>query len=247
MEKDNVAFRKRFGGYNKKDVNKYIISENEKFIREKEDLRAELVEAKNTASYLEAELSGLRDECEELRSECSVLRESLSESESLVTIYKEDIEKKDAEIAKLNEVINQKEKEDSELFSGKVKEIENSFKAAQSARVKELESIVSELKRQIEIGAANASSDGIFSSLNDDAFVPDDEEEKDKVYESLNREIDKILSYAREDASKIITAAEDGARQIRSGSSDVRSMKQDIAAKSSSIISEIKRRIKGLR
>jgi len=106
--------------------------------------------------------------------------------------------------------------------------------------------MIASLKEQIEYAesAKKESAGEIFtpSRSADDVILSI---EKSRAYNSLNEEVDKILAYAKTEAERIISSAEEAARTIgESSARNVRAMKEDISTKSSSIIDEIKAIIK---
>ena len=53
MKKDSKKFRSRLGGYNKKDVNEYIASENQRFMQFREDSQRVINDCEERISSLE--------------------------------------------------------------------------------------------------------------------------------------------------------------------------------------------------
>ena len=237
MEKDKVAFRKKFGGYNKKDVNAYIIKENEKFLREKESLRSQALRASDEADELRAEASEIKASLNAANVELERVRDSLAEAESVIAALKEESATKDEEIARLTEALENERASSEE----EKKAIAEKLEADYSRVVDSLKNNLDELKSTDRDLGYRKQSDDIFADATPSREV------KLAAYDALDGEIDRILAYAREEATKIIFSAEQAARQIRTSARDSGAIKKEISSKSSSIIDEIKRMIKSIK
>ena len=223
MSSENKAFRSKFGGYNKKDVNNYIAEENKRFVKIREDLQKELEESEKRENSLGEQVALLTKEADEARS-------LLDERDKLIEGYKEDADKKDARIAELEDMVDAlvREKDDGIFKNETIEE--------KDARISELEALVSELRAEKEADAG-------LKTAADDSIA-----DKARSFDNISDKIDEILEHARLEAQKIVKAAEKAAIDVEGKrAADVNKIKQSITARSASIIEEIRRAVRGAR
>ena len=222
MASDKKLFRGRFGGYNKKDVNKYIAEENKRFVKERDDMQKALEESGSAADALRSELDAQKMINSELSSK-------LEENERLIDGYKEKLDSDSEKIASLEREVASLSREKEEwIASGASSQEKDGYIAG-------LEDLVERLKA--ELAKAEEKAKESVSLL-----------EKAESYEAICAKIDDILDHARNEAQRIIKVAEKAAADIDNKRSvDVNKVKQSISARSSSIIEEILRAVKGKR
>jgi len=191
MDAPKVMFRKKMGGYNKEDVNNYITSENQRFMRAEADFH-------KTLSERDEEIERLTNELDALRNVNAVSSAKLGEMNNLVDSYKEQI-------------------------------------ALLESKIKDMEETIAHLEE--------VNEDQIYQKT--EVVIDETVFDKARSYDSLCKQIDEILSYAKSEADRIINTAVESAKRIeRNRTGDVTRIKSDISAKSSSIIEELRRAIK---
>lgn len=191
MDAPKVIFRKKMGGYNKEDVNNYITSENQRFMRAEADFQKALSER-------DSELERVSDEVNALRNINAMTSAKLNEQNTLIDEYKETISALEEKIAEMEETIaHLEEVKDDQIYQ----------------------------KTEVVI------DETVF--------------DKARSYDSLCKQIDEILSYAKSEADRIINTAIESAKRVeRSRGGDITKIKSDISAKSTSIIDELRRAIR---
>ncbi len=191
MDAPKVIFRKKMGGYNKEDVNNYITSENQRFMRAEADFKKALNER-------DAELERISDELKDLRNINSQSSSKLDEQDHLIESYKETI-------------------------------------ATLEAKVEEMEETIAHLEE--------VKDDQIYQKA--EVVIDESVFDKARSYDSLCKQIDEILSYAKSEADRIINTALEAAKRVeRNRSGDIAKIKSEISAKSTSIIDELRRAIR---
>ena len=98
MDAPKVIFRKKMGGYNKEDVNKYITSENQRFMRAKSDYQKSLADR-------DREIERITDELNTLRDVNTSATSTLSEQNHLIESYKDTIVELETRIKEMEETI----------------------------------------------------------------------------------------------------------------------------------------------
>ena len=191
MDAPKVMFRKKMGGYNKEDVNNYITSENQRFMRAETDFQKSLAER-------DEEIERITDELEALRNFNAMSSAKLNEQNNLIDSYREQI-------------------------------------ADLESKIKDMEDTIAHLEE--------VNDDPIYQKT--EVIIDETVFDKARSYDSLCKQIDEILSYAKSEADRIINTAVESAKRIeRNRTGDVTRIKSDISAKSTSIIEELRRAIK---
>lgn len=191
MDAPKVMFRKKMGGYNKEDVNNYITSENQRFMRAEADFQKSLAER-------DEEIERITDELEALRNFNAMSSAKLNEQNNLIDSYREQI-------------------------------------ADLESKIKDMEDTIAHLEE--------VNDDPIYQKT--EVIIDETVFDKARSYDSLCKQIDEILSYAKSEADRIINTAVESAKRIeRNRTGDISRIKSDISAKSTSIIEELRRAIK---
>lgn len=223
MSSEKKAFRGKFGGYNKKDVNNYIAEENKRFTKMRDEMQKALEES-------EKHLNTLHDEVDKQKETVSELIAKSEEKDRLIEDYKENLDSKDRQIGELEKRIAELSAEkDDEIFTAETIE-------EKDARIAELEAVIAQMKAETKEAP----------SLQETVVVDDALLDKARSFDSLSAKIDDILDYAKREAQRIIKVAEKTAGEIEMRrTADVNKVKQSISARSASIIEDIRRAVKG--
>ena len=244
MDSSKKLFRKRFGGYNKKDVNNYIAEENKRFAAASDDMQREIDERDSYILKIENDLKNLTDQKNALLEEISIIKDKLDSAER-------DVENRDQRIAELEETAQSANSanndsifhSDSEEKDKIIRQLEQSVADLTQARkvsdenkdkrIAELENTVRSLKKKIDA----------FESDENNGYIIDEKLlEKAKAFDTINKQIDDILDHARAEAERIVKIAKNNAKEYETiRSNDVKRVKQGISSKSTSIIGDIRR------
>ncbi len=177
----NVVFRTALGGFNKEDVNRYILTIN-KELEEKDSAAAEekkrAEETEACAATLRGELDSARADKEALESILASLRQSLDETKETLASLTEKCDALTAE---------------NERLTARIAELENT--AEEEDKSQKYDRISAQIG-DIMI-SANTSADAIVAAANDHAakIISDTENEAHSIRTRLSQAADTMLTH----------------------------------------------------
>ena len=98
---ENVVFRSQLGGYNREDVNKYIVETNLRFERVEAANKKTLASMQNTIDDLKRELEERTRQAKESCEKYDAANASLTEAEEKCSALEKQLEESKKELAKL--------------------------------------------------------------------------------------------------------------------------------------------------
>jgi chromosome segregation ATPase len=234
---ENVVFRSQLGGYNREDVNKYIVETNLRFERVEAVNKKTLASMQNTIDELKRELEERNLQSAESCEKYDSMKNSLAEAEEKCAALESQLEEAKKAIDEAKESSSPTPDEYSDAIAGFAERVE-SLENENSRLTAERDALASELasaKERIE-------SDNM-RKINDadrviDAFKCADGSESDTekalLYDKVSHQLGSMLIDAREIADGLISDANAKAEKI------VRNAENDAAV----IRSEAKERLR---
>lgn len=227
-----IEFRNQMRGYNKADVNNFISRENMRFNKLEESynrtiksLELELEELKANADASQTDkdvISGLEQQIHELEAALNVQIEESAEKDSTITALNADITAHKEQLERADFIINEL---NEQLTAAKA-----AMPAPQPAPVQIQATAPAPVPAQPEPQVVHQPK------LDSDII------EKAEKYDNICDKIDEILAFAKEEADKIIAEAFEMRKYALKRTST--QMKNDISARSDSIIEDLKRTIR---
>ena len=179
----DVAFRSAMSGYNRKDVNAYIIDINRDFEARETELRAQITAAEENASKSEAAAQTAQDELQ------AAIR-AKEEAEAVLTALRESTEALKEENARLTEEVS--------VLQAKVAEAEKNAADPESEEIKKSMKY-DQISAQIGdiLINANSSADRIVAAANAEAtrIMSETEDEATYIRARLSDAADHMLTH----------------------------------------------------
>lgn len=214
---ENVVFRSQLGGYNREDVNKYIVETNLRFERVEAVNKKTLASMQNTIDELKRELEEREHHSTECCEKYDAIKASLAEAEEKCAALESQLEEAKKAIDEAKESSSPTPDEYSDAIAGFAERVE-SLENENSRLTAERDALASELasaKERIE-------SDNM-RKINDadsviDAFKSADGSESDtekaRLYDKVSHQLGSMLIDAREIADGLIADANAKAEKI---------------------------------
>ncbi len=187
----NVAFRSALSGYNREDVNRYILEMNRDF-EERENSIKEASESQSAQlEEMHALIDSLRKEKEEAEAVIAVLRENTDQLKEENTALKERLQNAESRVDILSGQVDAAEKESASLRSELVKRTQDTEASAKSLKYDQISSQIGDIMIN-----ANSSAEQIIAAANTEAgrIVAETEEEAIYIRTRLSDTADEMLS-----------------------------------------------------
>ena len=187
----NVAFRSAISGYNREDVNSYILELNRNFEEREKSLRET---ADNRASQLEeltAQMDTLRREKEEAETIIASLRETADQLKEENTNLREKLKEAESQADVLKGQVDAAEKESASLRGELMSRQQDTETSAKSLKYDQISSQIGDIMIN-----ANSSAEKIIATANSEAgrIMAETEEEAICIRTRLSDAADEMLS-----------------------------------------------------
>ena len=187
----NTVFRSALSGYNREDVNRYILDLNRRMEEQQDSIR-------RTSEETEARIADLRKKHDEAVSQTAEAQKAVSEAENVIAALREELDHLRHEAENLRNAVS----------------TETSRAAAAEDSLAQAQKTISALEQELSSRPAGEDSteksqkyDQISSQIGD-------------ILINANQSADKILTSAHIQASRIVTETEEEANYIRTRLSD---------------------------